>query len=514
MKLNKIAALLAVAGVATPVFATNGMNMEGYGPVATGMGGASMAYDNGNGGMINNPATLGFMKPGTSRFDIAIGGLHPDVNSSSKDSGARSFFMPAFGYTRRTGDLTWGVGMMAQGGMGTRYSNGGYLGTTRSAVGADNTMMAGAPAPMNSFGYATAAQLSSAMAEGLARENMSEVGVGRLMFPLAYAVNEQFTIGGSIDYVWAGMDLKWTMDGAHFFDMLDGAKATMGAQQRFGRINGSFHDAFMNGFGIGAFRDMAYGYFDFEKDGKFGQKATGSGWAANIGFTYNVNSQLSIGGVYHPKTNLSDLETGRTGATGIFNVATAGGAFPAVFQGKVKVIDFQWPETFGFGLAYQANDRLMIAADYKRINWADVMKSFRMKFTTANDPTGGLVASGSVMNMTFYQNWDDQDVLQIGAQYKYSDALTLRAGGNFSSNPVPKSTVTPLFPAIIEKNYTAGFGYGFDKMSSIDFSMTYAPKVTMTNNWGAVSSMAGMPTSNQRISMSQTNWQLMYSYRY
>ena len=37
------------------------MNMEGYGPIATGMGGASMAYDNGTAAVINNPATLGLM---------------------------------------------------------------------------------------------------------------------------------------------------------------------------------------------------------------------------------------------------------------------------------------------------------------------------------------------------------------------------------------------------------------------------------------------------------------------
>ena len=34
--------------------ATNGMNMEGYGPIATGMGGASMAYDNGTAAMMSD----------------------------------------------------------------------------------------------------------------------------------------------------------------------------------------------------------------------------------------------------------------------------------------------------------------------------------------------------------------------------------------------------------------------------------------------------------------------------
>ena len=38
---------------------TNGMNMEGYGPIATSMGGASMAYDNGTAAVINTDKIAG-----------------------------------------------------------------------------------------------------------------------------------------------------------------------------------------------------------------------------------------------------------------------------------------------------------------------------------------------------------------------------------------------------------------------------------------------------------------------
>ena len=48
MKLTRVFACMALAGLAGSAYATNGMNVEGYGPIASGMGGASMAYDNGN----------------------------------------------------------------------------------------------------------------------------------------------------------------------------------------------------------------------------------------------------------------------------------------------------------------------------------------------------------------------------------------------------------------------------------------------------------------------------------
>jgi long-chain fatty acid transport protein len=443
MKLKKIAALLAVAGISAPACATNGMNMEGYGPIATGMGGASYAYDNGTAAMINNPATLGFMKSGTSRFDIAIGGLHPDVAASmpavgTASSGGDAYYMPAAGYVRKDGKLTWGIGMMAQGGMGTEYGKSSFL------------------------------SFSPTLGGPTGQENRSELGLGRVMFPLAYDVTDSFTVGGSIDYLWGGLDIQMVMDGAALGAMLSGTSPIGSASTTM------------------ALPPMAWAQFDFSKgDNKFSQELTTNGWALNLGFTWKAAPNLTIGGVYHAKTHLSDME-GR----GRLN----NNVMPV--PGTMKVVDFQWPETFGLGLAYQATDKLMIAADYKRINWADVMKNFRMHF----------VADGGIgtMDATLYQNWKNQDVFMVGASYKYSSALTLRAGVNLASNPIPDKYLNYLFPATIKDHYTLGFGYAFSPASSIDFSYVYAPEVSATNP------VMGIKTTHGQ----SNNWQFMYSHRF
>ena len=152
--LTPLCALLA-AGSAQ---ATNGMVMEGYGPISTGMGGASQAIDHGNAAMAQNPATLGMMADGTARIDVAFGVLGPDVKSSvmgmEAKSGGTSYLMPAFGYTRRSGAYTYGIGMFAQGGMGTEYD------------------------------------ATSFMAGGSGLPARSELGVGNVIFPLAYQVSQ------------------------------------------------------------------------------------------------------------------------------------------------------------------------------------------------------------------------------------------------------------------------------------------------------------------------------------
>jgi hypothetical protein len=112
LALTPLAALYAVA---LPGLATNGMNMEGYGPVSTGMGGASQALDHGTAAMAQNPATLGLMGAG-ARLDLAVGRLGPRSTAPSRasavaDSGRHGLLHAGLGYARRSGALTYGVGV-------------------------------------------------------------------------------------------------------------------------------------------------------------------------------------------------------------------------------------------------------------------------------------------------------------------------------------------------------------------------------------------------------------------
>ena len=128
-----LSALLVCSATGT-AFATNGLLLEGYGPVSHAMGGTSMAFDNGAAAMTNNPATLG-LAPEGNRIDIAAGLLRPSVRwdmgpGMSERSDAKNFFMPAIGYVRRQGDWAYGIGAYALGGMGTDYPHAGMYSQT------------------------------------------------------------------------------------------------------------------------------------------------------------------------------------------------------------------------------------------------------------------------------------------------------------------------------------------------------------------------------------------------
>lgn len=442
-------AVFVLAALSTQqAYATNGMLMEGYGPIATGMGGASMAYDNGNAGMANNPATLGMMADG-SRLDVAVGGLHPNVVSKMSgmpdaNSGGTAYYMPAAGWVTKKDGLAYGVGLFAQGGMGTEYS-------------ATDWVSAGAGA------------------------SRSEVGVGNLIVPIAYDVSNELTVAGSVDLVWSGMDLQMAM----------------GEQQLFGLYSsGNLTPSGAGAAALPAFFNSTsnVGYFDFSDGSSFTGKAHSLGYAGKLGLTYKASSQLSIGMTYHAKTKLGDMTADGAHLTFIDNGGTMGGAAGDKYPltGKVSIVDFQFPEVYGIGMAYQATNDLMVVADYKRIGWASVMKNFHMTFSSTD-------MGGIALDMKMPQNWTDQDVVQVGFAYKAQPGLTVRAGANLSSNPVPDNTVNPLFPAIVTNHYTMGAGYDIDSVSSVNGSLAYVPKVTVNS------------PSGYSIEHSQMNWQVMYS---
>ena len=477
MRIKKIAASLFSLGmVASPLaFATNGMNLEGYGPIAEAMGGASMAYDNGVAAVMNNPATLGLMQDGASRFGGGVGLLAPNIKTSmpgaSVKSDATAFYMPAAGYAHKSGQWAYGVAVFSQGGMGTEYS------------------------------------ATSFMAAGSGEKVRSEVGVGRFIVPLVYQPDDKVTVGGSVDFVWAGMDLKMALPGmmaqgkGSFQDMV----ASFGGTQEFGSASGNLVSTLQAGFAPGGacgasacLSSVNWARVDFSNSSAFTGQAKGTGFAFKLGATYKVDSQLTLGATFHSKTSLGDLTSSSASMsmnlTGVALTAMGGTATVPV-TGSVSIHNFQWPQTIAMGAAYQVNDQLQLLADYKRIGWKDVMKDFSLTFTAdatqANPVASNFQMGGKSVDMSLFQNWDDQNVIELGGAYKTNEQLTLRAGVNLANNPVPNKYMNPLFPAIAKNHLTLGAGYAFNKESTLDFSYVYVPTVTATNGAGITVDFAG-----------------------
>jgi long-chain fatty acid transport protein len=420
--------LAAVLATGSTAWATNGMLMEGYGPQALSMGGAAAAYDNGTAGMMNNPATLQLGANGT-RADIALGVLGPNVTAMGQKSDGTSYVMPAVGWVKKNDQFSWGVGMFGQGGMGTEFgANAGLMANMRS-----------------------------------------ELGVGRVIFPLAYRVSPQLSVGASLDYSWASMDMQMTTNRANLNGMMDSANPNSSAA-------------------LGTMGNPSYGRLDFSNSNDFSGAAKSTGWTGKFGAVLEATPELTLGFSHQLKTNLADMTTSATGAK--FELY-GGSNGTTSMVGKLTIHNFQMPAVTTIGGAYKASPELTLVADIKNIGWSSVMKKFLMTFD-----------AGQPLQFAMDQNWKDQTVVSLGGAYRLNESTVLRAGYSHASNPVPDAYVHPLFPAIVKSHLTAGIGHKFNDQVSMDIAVSHAPKVSVTSGQGAA------------ISHSQTNYQLMLSYRY
>jgi len=108
----------------------------------------------------------------------------------------------------------------------------------------------------------------------------------------------------------------------------------------------------------------------------------------------------------------------------------------AVSQGRLNL-----PMRFGFGLAYQPNEKLKLGFDVQRINWQD--------------------ADGFGKDTAF--NWNNQTVYRVGVDYQVNDVASIRMGyshaNRFLNHEYANANI--YTNAIAHKALTFGYGHRF-----------------------------------------------------
>jgi long-chain fatty acid transport protein len=161
------------------------------------------------------------------------------------------------------------------------------------------------------------------------------------------------------------------------------------------------------------------------------------GFGVRIGYHGKLTPTVSVGATWSSKIYMSEFDKYK----GLF-----------AEQG-----DFDIPMNFGFGVAWQATPQLMLTGDYVRIYYNDV-NSVGNPSNQPNCPGAGcLGASGSSIGF----GWENVNVFKLGAEYRLNQTWLLRAGYNYSDNPIKSRDVTfnILAPGVIEHHITLGFTY-------------------------------------------------------
>jgi long-chain fatty acid transport protein len=196
-------------------------------------------------------------------------------------------------------------------------------------------------------------------------------------------------------------------------------------------------------------------------------KDTSRGLGLKLGWTGQISPAVTLGATYQAKTKMSKFDKYK----GLF-----------AQQGK-----FDIPETYGFGIAYKANDKLTVAADVVQINYGAV-KSIADNGDKFPGVAGTLLGSENGSGF----GWGNQTVYKLGMSYQYAPNLMLRAGYNHAKTPL-SSTQTffnILAPATVEDHLTLGATWALADKSELTLSYMHAfeKKITgvSTGNGGCV----------------------------
>ena len=419
------------------LIAQTGTRLVGFNALSMGRGGTSIGTFDSNELMMTNPAGISFLK---TSLDVNLSLMFPSVhfkNGLNDADGDKNIFpLPAAGYVNNCGcsDFTWGIGFFTAGGMGADYKLKHSL-------------------------YGTSLQ-----------EYHSQLAAMQGGLSAAYKFGENFSVGASLHMVYSMLEFSMPFS-LNPLSMKGIAMPGMTFGQMFAAPPA------MGGFG----------YDEVTAAAKM-TDLTALGFNGKIGLAYKVDEKLSFGLSYTMPTSLTytggkatmDMTAQLNDA---FGKAMMGWMMmnPGKTQQEAQVaimaqftqlgidmskgvvanydldVDLTFPQSIGFGASYKASENLMLAADFEWINWENAFDKMTLKMKSgSNANINKMMGNTGSFNIYFPMNWKNSIVVKLGGEYDVNSDLTLRLGYAYGGNPVPESTIFPIFPAIVESHLTAG----------------------------------------------------------
>jgi long-chain fatty acid transport protein len=148
---------------------------------------------------------------------------------------------------------------------------------------------------------------------------------------------------------------------------------------------------------------------------------------------------------------------------------------------------------------------LRLSADYKWIDYASI--------AGVGNPSSNPGLLGQKTGPGF--GWRSVSVFKFGADWKATEAITLRSGYAFSQNPVRPSDVTfnILAPGIVQHHLTFGATYGWGR-HEVTLAYLHAFKNSVTGPSAFVPMSFAPPGTTETVSMSLDSVALEYSFKF
>ncbi|WP_112069552.1 OmpP1/FadL family transporter [Herbaspirillum rubrisubalbicans] len=212
---------------------------------------------------------------------------------------------------------------------------------------------------------------------------------------------------------------------------------------------------------------------------------TSTGWGLHLGYIGKITPDLTVGLTWSSKIKASKFDKYQ----GLFS---DGGSFDI-------------PENYGIGLAYKLTPALTLAADVNKIVYSGVSSVAAPIANFASARLGSSTGPGF--------GWQDVTVYKIGTVYEVTPNLTLRAGYNHASQPIPSSQTlfNILAPGVVQDHVSVGGTYKLAGGGEVSLAYTHAFKKTIN---GAASIPPSFGGGNANVHLEEDILGVAYTWKF
>jgi long-chain fatty acid transport protein len=182
----------------------------------------------------------------------------------------------------------------------------------------------------------------------------------------------------------------------------------------------------------------------------------GFGWAWNIGLQFRPTKKLALGVTFTSETF--------TRQEGSFDLDVTGSPLAGLFSDPTASYDVEyhlrWPRSAGVGVSYELGFG-RVSFDTVWYDWSKALQEINLRLSDSDNAEFDTLV-GCCPTDTFPLDWDDSISIRVGYEHFLGTRTTLRTGYTYNLNPVPRSTLTPLLPGVVEHIAGVGMRHEFD----------------------------------------------------
>lgn len=290
---------------------------------------------------------------------------------------------------------------------------------------------------------------------------------------IAYKVDENLSVGGGLNIMLADVIFTSAVDfGALCYAVLNPATCTS----------------------LNAAPQQTDGFADLHAD-NFDKLALGF----NLGLMYNISEATRLGVAYRSEVTIDVKGTADFTVPAETSFVLSSGLFTD--SGITSSVTL--PQSLSVSMAHEMT-ALTLLADITWTGWSS-FDELRIKYDNVNQP-----------DSVTTEAWEDVFRYSLGADYQYSDALTLRAGWAYDETPVPSGELrTARVPGNDRRWISFGGTYTLDEEFTIDigYSHLFISNTVINNTYeSSVPTLAATLTGEYEASVDILSAQLRWNY--